>query len=400
MEILPILLGGDLNCYGMALAFYETGYHRSLVLGRYRLGVTSFSRITRAHTAKKMDNDRGRCEMIREIAGKYPGSVPIVIGCTDEYASFLVRNADAFDPHFVIPSPHVSALRYADKGVFTSACERYGLHVPRSVVLKKGDAVPQNLPFSYPIVLKPARSEEYWHHPFEEMRKVWFPKSRAEAEAICERIRASGYSSDLVLQERLDIADEDNYVLTVYSDRLARVVAVAYGRVLLEEHTARGLGNHAAILTEQMPEECCKIIDFLEDVGYCGFSNFDFVRDAKTGRLYVLEMNLRQGRSNHYMTAAGINPAALVIADRVYGQKLELVEASVDVFWHSVPQDVIYSRLKDRELCRRLRMLSADGRAVSPLHIGADLSKNPLRRLFVMEHERRIRKRCKAIAAE
>lgn len=100
------------------------------------------------------------------------------------------------------------------------------------------------------------------------------------------------------------------------------------------------------------------------------------------------------------MTAAGVNPAALVIADRVLGQNLERVEASADVFWHSVPQEVLYSQLDDPSLVRHLRRLADGRRAVSPFHMRVDLSKNPLRRLFVMEHERRIRKRCKTCAAE
>lgn len=400
MNILPILLGGDLNCYSMALAFYEAGCPRSFALGRYRLGVTSFSRIVEQRLDPEMKNDAGRHRLINRLVSEYPDKTPILMGCTDEYASFLIREEAAFDGRFVIPSPPPSMLKYANKSVFMDTCKRYGIAVPRTVVLHVGEIVPNDLPFAYPIVLKPALSEEYWHHPFLGMRKVWFPQSRHEALTICDKIRRAGYCGALLLQKRLEIADSDNYVLTTYSDRLGRVCAAAYGRVLLEEHTARGLGNHAAILTQKMPEMCYKILSFLDDIGYRGFANFDLVKDPESGRYFVFEMNLRQGRSNHYMTAAGLNPAALVIADRVRGQKMGFAEASADIFWHSVPREVIYSQLKDAALRRHLHDLTNMGRALSPFHMGVDLSKNPLRRLFVMEHERRIRKRCRMVAAE
>lgn len=400
MELLPILLGGDLNCYGMALAFYEAGCAHSVALGKYRLGVTSFSRIVRPYADRMMESNAGRLALITRVASARPSARPILLGCTDEYASFLIREASGLDERFVIPSPPPRALKYADKAAFFEVCRCYAIATPQTVVLSAGEGIPLELPFAYPAVLKPALSEEYWRHPFPGMRKVWFAEDRESAARILGKIRDAGYLGAIVLQEKLRMEDCDNYVLTTYSDRFGRVVAVAYGRVLLEEHTPRGLGNHAAILTEKMPEECKGLLSFLEDIGYRGFANFDLVRDPVKGVLYTLEMNLRQGRSNHYMTAAGLNPASLVIGDRVLCEKMERVESSSDVFWHSVPLDVIYSQLKDPGLIRRLRDLAGAGRAVSPFFVRADLAKNPMRRLYVMEHERRVRRRCSTSAAE
>jgi len=46
---------------------------------------------------------------------------------------------------------------------------------------------------------------------------------------------------------------------------------------MLEEHTPKGLGNHAAIVTEPVSSLpiADKIKDMLEALGYTGFSNFD-----------------------------------------------------------------------------------------------------------------------------
>ncbi len=391
--VLPILLGGDLNCYSMALAFYEAGIHRSVALGRYRLGATSFSRFARQVIDRDMDSDEGKRRAILRVMSMYPGCRPILLGCTDEYASFLIRERESFGEQVIIPSPPRHALAYADKSVFGEECVRRGIRAPRTVVLNEGAAVPYVIPFLYPAVLKPAVSEEYWRHPFSGMRKVWFPNSREEAESILLRMRAAGYSGAVLLQERLPIKDTDNYVLSVYSDRTGRARAAAYGRVLLEEHTPKGLGNHAAILTMPLPPIAKKLMAFLDEIGYSGFSNFDLIMHPHTGELYVLEMNLRQGRSNHYMTAAGLNPAGLVLSDLLYRETLPFSVAIPDVLWHSVPLSVVYSQVTEGVLCDRLRKLAARGRAVSPFHMRADLYRNPLRRMFVLEHERRVRKR-------
>ena len=400
MKVLPILLGGDLNCYGMALAFHEAGLGPSVALGRYPLGVTAYSRYVRRVHDARMAHDGGRVELIGKTLAASGAERAILVGCTDEYASFLIRRRDAFDGRFLIPSPAEDALRYADKAVFAEACRAFRIKTPRTVLLEDGIELPDRLPFPYPIVIKPAVSEEYWRHPFEGMRKVFFAEDRKEAEKLCETIRNSGFCGTLLLQERIPADDSDNYVLTVYSDRLARPVAMAYGRVLLEEHTPKGLGNHAAIVTEPPPPVTEKILAFLRDIGYCGFSNFDFLRHPKSGELYLLEMNLRQGRSNHYMTASGINPAGLILSDLLERQNMELMTASPDVFWYSTPLSVIYSRVKDSALLARIQGLVLSGRAVSPLHMQGELMHNPLRRAYVYEHERRIKKRDRARMAK
>lgn len=75
----------------------------------------------------------------------------------------------------------------------------------------------------------------------------------------------------------------------------------------------KGLGNHAAIVTEKLSSlpVAEKIRAMLDDIGYTGFANFDLKYTGKPGEFVVFEVNLRQGRSNMYMTAAGMNIARL-----------------------------------------------------------------------------------------
>lgn len=400
MKILPILLGGDLNCYGMALAFHGIGVKKCLALGKYRLGVTAFSRFVGQVIDKRMETDAGRRAVITEVSGRFPDLRPVLIGCTDEYASFLCREREAFGERFVIPSPPPSALQYQDKTTFWEECLKRGLLTPKTVVLRGEEPVPSVVPFLYPAVLKPAVSEEYWRHPFDGICKVWFPKTAHEAEEIRRRIRAAGYRGAILLQERLPVEDIDNYVLTTYSDRHGRVKAAAFGRVLAEEHTPRGLGNHAAILTESLPPVAEEISAFLNDIAYRGFANFDFLRNPKNGMLYLLEMNLRQGRSNHYMMAAGLNPAGLIYADYFLEEELPFQKAVSDVLWYSVPLKVLFSRVKDPALLSKMKTLMERGWAVSPFYERGDIKGNFLRRAYVYEHERRARRRAALGLAE
>ncbi len=394
-----ILLGADLNCYGMARAFYEAGYGRCEAYGKYRLGITQFSRFVRCHADRRMESEEGRLALLRRVGRRLRGQGALLVGCTDEYASFLIRNREELSDFFTVPSPPATALPYADKEIFRLACCARHIPTPRTVPLLGACEVPSSLPFPMPCVLKPATSEAYWRTPFPGMRKVYYPKSREEAEQIRRQIRAAGYRDAILLQEKIPGEESENFVLTVYCDRNARVRAAVCGRVLCEEHTPRGMGNHAAILTCALPPISEGLFAFLEEIGYCGFANFDLFRNAETGEMPVLEMNLRQGRSNHYMTAASCNPAELLVRDWIEKERLSFRCGREEILWYSIPLPLVLSRLTDDTLRLRCRRAIEQGRAVSALHAAADLNRNRLRMLFLREHERRIFKRAIAEGA-
>ena len=66
------------------------------------------------------------------------------------------------------------------------------------------------------------------------------------------------------------------------------------------------------------------ISQFLEQIGYTGFANFDIKYDPRDGLYKVFEINLRQGRSNYYVTGAGMNISRYLVRDRV--EKLDIGE--------------------------------------------------------------------------
>ena len=75
-------------------------------------------------------------------------------------------------------------------------------------------------------------------------------------------------------------------VLTAFSDENGKVRAMCSGHTMVEEHTPHGLGNHAAIVTEDTTALPLveNIRRMLEACHYTGFSNFDIkVGDAPDG---------------------------------------------------------------------------------------------------------------------
>ncbi len=399
-RLIPVLLGADLNCYNVARAFHEAYGVTSYAFGRYAVSATKYSRIIRFTAVPNMDDEAVLLSTLTAFADAHPEDKLVLFACTDDYAAMMIRLKDDL-PQYIAPCPPAHLLDSLPlKAAFYEVCEKYGIPYPKTVVLDApatAEALDASLlGFPYPIVLKPSSSVAYWKHPFDGMKKVYIPKTAEEAAGILGEIYAAGYDDRIILQEFIPGGDAHMRVLTVFSDQNAKVRAMCLGHTMIEEHTPKGLGNHAAIVTEPVSTLPFweKIRFMLEDLGYKGFSNFDIKYTGEGADFRLFEINLRQGRSNFYVTAAGLNIAKL--ATELYEDGGDSFVANEKThFWHLVPKQVAYTYTEDTELIKKARALARAGEETSSLLYPPDLFLNPLRLVCVLEVLRRQKKKFK-----
>ena len=126
----------------------------------------------------------------------------------------------------------------------------------------------------------------------------------------------------------------------------------------------------------------------LEDCHYTGFSNFDIKVGDDPTDFRVFEINLRQGRSNYYVTATGMNIARLVV-EKWNDGGTDCVLNKNEVFWHHVPAQVAFTYTEDKDLVARAKALKAQGKEACSLLYKPDLLWNPVRYACVLEQLRR-----------
>ncbi|MBR2848860.1 MAG: ATP-grasp domain-containing protein [Clostridia bacterium] len=399
-QLIPVLLGADLNCYNVARAFHEAYGVVSYAFGRYAISATKYSRIIRFTAVPQMDDEEVLLKTLTDFADAHPDAKLILFACTDDYAAMMMRLKDKL-PRYIAPCPPAHLLdSLSKKAEFYEICEKYGIPYPKTAVMSepaKSDALTaETLGFPYPIVVKPSSSVAYWKHPFDGMKKVYIADTADEAERILAEIYGAGYNDKMILQEFIPGGDAHMRVLTAFSDKNGKVRAMCLGHTMIEEHTPKGLGNHAAIVTEPVTNLPFydKIRLMLEDLGYTGFSNFDIKFTGLEDDFRIFEINLRQGRSNFYVTASGINIARL--ATEVYeSDGNECVFGEKPHFWHLVPRSVAYTYTEDGELVKTARTLQKSGEDTSSLLYKPDLRWNPMRFICVMEILRRQKKKFK-----
>lgn len=373
-QFIPVLLGSDINTYSMARAFHQEYRVKSKVIGKYHTGPSCNSKIIDFMANQNIDRQDTFLEIVNRVANKNKDKKIFLLGCGDNYVSLVSQNKNNFEPNIIAPYIDYSLMeQLIKKENFYKMCEQYNIDYPNTFIHKKEIGLDFKLDFEAPFILKPSNSVEYWEHPYEGQKKVYKLKTRDELNEVIEQIYNSGYTDSLIIQDFIPGDDSYMRVLTSYSGKDNKVKLMALGHVLLEEHTPHGLGNHAVIINEFNKDLMYKLQKFLEKIKYTGFSNFDIKYDQRDKKFKVFEINLRQGRSNFYVTGAGFNLAKCLVDDYIENEKMHLIMANNKNLWLVIPKQVAFKYIKDEEAKKEMHELIKAKKYVNPLFYKGDL---------------------------
>ena len=374
-EFLPVILGSDINTYSVARAFYEEYQVKSVVIGKYKSGPSNGSLMINYIEDVNIDQGSTFLKRIHQLSKEYKNKKIILLGAGDNYINMITKNREQLPENIIVPFiPYELMNNLQKKDYFYALSEEVGVDYPDTLLVSKEMGLNFEVPFEYPVILKSSESIHYWNYPFEGQEKVYIIQNREELNRTVEMIFDSGYPEKLIIQDMIPGNDEYMYVLTSYSDQSGKVVMMCLGNVLLEEHTPLGKGNHAVIITDHNAELMKQAKEFLENIHYVGFSNFDIKYDHRDGKYKFFEINTRQGRSNYYVTASGFNVARYLVEDYIYNNKMELELSKEPHLWMVVPKKVAFKYVKQEKNVKRMDQLIEEEKVVNPLFYKPDRS--------------------------
>lgn len=387
-EIVPLLLGTDLNAYSMAKAFYDAFGVKSYAMGRYRGGLTEFSRIVKIEFCSGCKDEDVFLPELFSFAKRHKGKQLILVPCADAYVWLIAKNAAALSNFykFIVPNEEL-ILRLTDKDKFSKIAKEYGFFCPKTIVFEKFNATKALKEVSYPATLKPSAGIEYWRYPFPGMKKIYYPENEDEAFSISEKIYSSGYCGSLLIQER--IQNPEIYTYNVFITDGGYCDFGVFGRAVLKDSLNPSCENHAAIITVPENELCEKIKSFLRSVNYKGFANIDLIK--ANGEFYVLGLNAQQGRCCDYILGSGINIAKrLVLA--INGETEEIPQGYKRVLWcfpgKGAADRYVDSYIKNTGMKGLLKKKNCS----SALFYSPDFHLNPIRFIYVLIYCNRMNK--------
>jgi D-aspartate ligase len=383
-EFIPVILGSDINTYSMARAFYEEYKTKSIVLGKSSTGPSCNSRIIEFRADANMDKKEVFVKTINALAEEYSNKKVLLIGCGDSYVELIILNRAELRENVIVPYIEKDLMEsLLTKKKFYEMCDKHGVDYPKTYFCTRETKDKLELPFDFPIIVKHSNGINYWEHEFVGQKKVYRLNNLQDLQRVVNEIYQAGYSDSLTIQEFIPGHDSNLRVMICFSGKDKKVKLMSLAHVLLEEHTPHGLGNTGVLMNEYNEELSEKIKVFLENVGYVGFSTFDIKYDERDDKFKILEVNLRQGRSNYYVTGAGYNLAKYVTEEYVYNRDIEFEIVKNINLWTVIPLRVAFKYVKDEDCVAKMKQLVAEKKVINPLFMDDDNDRK--RKFFLIK---------------
>lgn len=335
-----VLLGTEIGAYGMARAFWEAYGVRSVAYGTFPLTPTAHSKFIEQRCDPDFANPDRLVELLNRDAGGFGGATPLVISCGDDYSVMLSERKGELDEVYVPVCSDPGVLgELENKARFYALCERASIPYPRTVRVDGPE--PVELPFPFPVAVKPTNAALYREHPFEGQKKAFVIGDAEMLRETLRRIYASGYDEGLVIQDFIPGGDDNMRVLNGYVRSDGSVSLLSLGHPVLEDCAPMRIGNYAAIISygdEQVYEMVERLLGQLR---YFGYFNIDMKYDPRDGSFKLLDFNPRQGRSSFFTTLSGYNLARCAVEDLIEGRREPPVHASNEHLWVGVPKAIV-----------------------------------------------------------
>lgn len=356
-KFISVILGSDDNAYGTARLFNEITDVKPLLICKLSLSQTADSKICDIRVIPDFDSDevfaKTLPEILKEKKAEY-GKV-VLVPCSDNYSLLVSRHFEQIKDYVENRFCSYELIETLDtKNKFYALCEKHGLDYPKTFVVQPEErlSIVSDPELKFPIVVKPENSNayDYMHCSFEGKKKVYFFSEPESYLRLISKMNGTDYKGKLIIQEFVPGGDDSMRVMNCYSDPNGKVRAMCLGQPVLEEYAPGMIGNYAAIISRSDDVIYAKIKNFLEAIGYVGFSNFDMKYDRRTGKYMLFEINPRLGRSSYFVRGTGINMMKVMTDDVLEKADFPVIYGRETSLWTSVPKYVVKHYITNPEI--------------------------------------------------
>jgi len=255
-----------------------------------------------------LDDQAGFREDVEALAAELDHE-PVAFGCMDEWALAFAET----EPEGVrLPFADSETLdAVLDKTSLYDRCEELGVPYPETHHLSRTDPDEAADELGFPLVLKPARKREFEEAVGTNVIEV---ADREEYRDVVEMAEETGI--EVMAQEKVPVARGEDQSLASYvpesGDPLA-VVGNARVRAPL------GYGTSCVVETAENPALRERALSVVEDAGYHGISEAEFVYDRDRGEYVLLDVNTRPWKWISMPVRAGANLPMAAYSDATAG---------------------------------------------------------------------------------
>lgn len=303
-------------------------------------------------------------EFLKQYALKQDAK-PVLIPCADPYVEFVEQYFDELKQYYLFPQTEKGLYTtLMNKNALIQLAQKYGMQVPETVPLTKldemthdradqesvnnlADGAEHKLPkkirmaqedyikqteslIGYPCIVKPTDSPSFVAIF---RRKIFMVNNRTELIKAVQK--AYEAKLEVVAQRIIPGFDDHMYTLDAYMNQDSDITHWSTCQKLRQYPINFG----ASVYTTQkyVPELYDIGAKFFKQIGYKGFAEIEFKKDAVNGKFYLIEINVRITNFNVLLDRLGINIPYLTYLDMVGGdiQSKEVTEDTGITFWYA-----------------------------------------------------------------
>lgn len=320
-----VILGTSIT--GLAVARNASDLGLDPVLVDDEAGIAAKTRAAKVRIFPGSDDDR----IIRALARRAADGPCCLIATSDKWLRFIARNRAALERDFHrILHPSNDVLEVClDKRKFADFCARTGFRSPRTFNLRDRRKV------QFPLILRPTESNRVARKIVEKARLV---RTSEELDRLLPEYSRAGVEP--IATESLLGRDLEQWSVGLARNGVA--IAGITARKLRPSAHACSVGTFVELAWDQKVWDLG--VSVIEALDLQGFGEAEILRDAKTGEMFVIEVNPRPWvqfslapASGHdllgfLLDPASHNPRAVVRDSRVW---LDLTSDMYSVFARS-----------------------------------------------------------------
>jgi D-aspartate ligase len=274
------------------------------------------------------------------LADRWGGA--LLIPTADEATLAVSRHLPSLAQHYTVAcTPRDITERFIEKRYTYALAERIGIPCPRTTVPASWDDAQRYADtVAFPCLVKPSRGHQFVRRFGAKMflvetRQQLLDRYSEAAEAGCE----------VLLQEFIPGPDENGVNYNSYWWDGAPLVEFTAAKV-------RGgppfIGSPRVLQSRLIPEVLEPGRAILRAMGFFGYACTEFKRDARDGRLKLMEVNGRHNLSTALAVRCGVDFPWLQYRHLVLGMLPEPACFEEGIFWIDLVRDVGYSVARRR----------------------------------------------------
>lgn len=249
---------------------------------------------------------------------------PVLFYQEDLDVLWLSRFRDRLGQYFRFVLPDQELVEgLIDKSRFYVKAAECGIPIPETKTVSDSRQIKEQCAAwtRYPCIVKPVTRLNYWHRTVSEgKQKALQINNRKDLESALEKLLES---SDAVIVQNLIVGGEENVLsYHAYVNESSKTVMDFTGGKIRTTPRQFGYSTYLEITDDSEVRNLGRLV--VDKLEFQGVLKIDFKRDARSGKLFVLEINPRFNLWHHIGVVAGIPIPEAVYRDCVHPMSADL----------------------------------------------------------------------------